>query len=111
MSETYTMIPSFILEALSECLQAGVVPSVCEGRGGNSHSVWYIKFTVRQERGGSYDKLHDFEVKVTSSYSQGFLDFTPFTGPSARFDGLGGGLRSMRECVEAAKADVAALPA
>lgn len=105
---TYTCIPAFILAALAECANAGLVPSVREGHGGNSHSTWFIKFTVRQERKGHYDKLHDFEVKVTSSYGQQFLEFTPFAGPGRRFDGLST-LRTMSECIRWAMADVAAL--
>lgn len=105
---TYTIIPAFIMGALSECAAAGLVPSIREGHGGNSHSSWFIKFTVRQERKGHFDKLHDFEVKVVSSYSQQFLEFTPFSGPGCRFDGLST-LRTMSECIRWALADVAAM--
>lgn len=105
---TYTMIPAFILKALSECISAGVVPRVREGAGGNSHSVWFIKFTVTQERKGHMNKLHDFEVKVTSSYSMKFLEFTPFSGPSPKFDGLSS-WPTMGECLAAAKTAVAAM--
>jgi hypothetical protein len=105
-SVPYTLVPAFILEALSECLSFGIEPSLRAGEGGNSHSVWFIKFTVRQENTGGFRKLHDFEVKVTRSYQQ-FLEFTPFSGPSPRFDGLLQ-WRSMRECIKAALDDVAA---
>ncbi len=101
MTETYTTLPAFIMSALAEVSAAGMVPSVRAGAGGNSHSVWFIKFTVRQQVEGRYDKLHDFVVKVTSSYSQQFLEFTPYSGPAECFDGLST-WRSMGECIRAA---------
>lgn len=97
------MIPAFILAALQQCLEAKVVPSIRAGQGGNSHSVWFISFTVFDGR-----KLHDFEVRVNSSYSQKFLDFLCFSGPG--FDGLIE-RRSMADCVALAKANVDALDA
>lgn len=97
------MIPAFILAALQQCLESKVVPSIRQGEGGNSHSVWFISFTVFDGR-----KLHDFEVKVTSSYSQQFLDFCCYSG--AGFDGLIE-RRTMADCVALAKANVAALAA
>ena len=105
----YTTIPSFILTALQQCAAAGVVPSVREGQGGNSHSVWFIKFAIRVDRDGHMSKYYYFEVKVTSSYSQQFLDFTPFSG-GKDFDGLTN-RRSMAECLMLAQANVEALSA
>lgn len=92
---SYVTIPRFILKALTECLDAGVVPSVRSGQGGNSHSVWLISFTVNHD-----GKLHEFTVRVTSSYSQQFIDFVCFCGPG--FDGLIT-LRSMADCVVRAR--------
>lgn len=94
------MIPKFIITALAQCLDAGVVPSIRHGQGGNSHTVWIVSFTLQEETG----KLHDFEVRVTSSYSQQFLDFLPFSGLG--FDGLQD-YRSMADCVELAKKNMA----
>lgn len=104
----YATTPAFIIRALSECIAAGVVPSICEGTGGNSHSTWFIKFAVRVDREGGMSQYHDFEVKATSSYGQKFLSFTPFSGPG--FDGLTE-LRSMADCVARAREYVAAIPA
>ncbi len=104
----YTTIPAFIVKALNESIEAGVVPSIRAGQGGNSHSVWFIKFSVRIDREGRMSKYHDFEVKVTSSYSQQFLDFTLFKGEG--FDGLTE-MRSMAACVARARANVEALAA
>jgi hypothetical protein len=102
----FTLIPAFIVQALTECLNAGVVPSIRAGQGGNSHSVWFIKFSVRVDREGHMSRYHDFEVMVTSSYSQKFLDFTLFKGQG--FDGLTE-MRSMASCIAQAKANVPAL--
>lgn len=102
----FTTTPAFIVKALSECIESGVVPSIRAGQGGNSHSTWFIKFSVRVDREGHMSKYHDFEVKVTSSYSQQFLDFDLFKGEG--FDGLVV-MRSMADCVNRAKANVAAL--
>lgn len=103
----YTITPDFIVNALLESTSAGVVTSVRAGQGGNSHSVWFIKFCVRVDRDGQLSKYHDFEVKVTLSY-QKFLDFTLYSGLG--FDGLTD-MRSMAECVARARANVAALAA
>lgn len=67
-------IPRFILAALGECLDAGLVPSIRQGTGGNSHSVWFISFNIYDGK-----KHHAFEIKTTSSYSQ-FLEFSCFDG-------------------------------
>lgn len=103
----YTITPAFIIRALGECIAADVVPSIREGQGGNNHSTWFIKFSVRVDRDGGMSQYHDFEVKVTSSY-QKFLEFTLFSGPG--FDGLTE-LRSMADCVARAREYVAAIPA
>jgi len=102
-TKTFTIIPRFILAALHDVADEKLVPSVREGEGGNSHSVWFIKFTISERRADAFDKLHDFVVKVTSSYSQQFLEFTPYSG--AGFDGTVS-LASMRQCIEAARAAV-----
>lgn len=102
----YTTIPAFIVKALSESIEGGVLPSIRAGQGGNSHSVWFIKFMIRVDRDGKMSKYHEFEVKVTSSYSQQFLDFTLFKGEG--FDGLTE-MRSMADCVARARANVEAL--
>lgn len=101
----YTITPVFIVVALSECIDADVVPSIRAGHGGNSHSVWFIKFRIWVDLEGYMSKYHDFEVKVTSSYSQKFLGFTLFKGEG--FDGLTE-MRSMADCVARAKSNVAA---
>jgi len=102
----FTTAPAFIVKALAECIEAGVVPSIREGLGGNSHSIWFVKFSVRVDREGCMSKYHSFTVKITSSYSQQFLDFTLFEGEG--FDGHTT-MRSMADCVARARANVEAL--
>lgn len=102
----YTTIPAFIVKALSESIEAGVTPSIRAGQGGNSHSVWFIKFSLRVDQDSQLSKYHDFEVKVTSSYSQQFLDFTLLKGEG--FDGLTE-KRSMADCVARARKNVEAI--
>lgn len=80
---SYTLIPQLILNALQVCLPAGLVPSVRSGQGGDSHSVWFVKFMVRKAHPGHYDKLHAFEVPVPSSYSQQFLNSPPSLVPAS----------------------------
>lgn len=56
------------------------MPSLRAGIGGNSHSTWFISFSILD---GS--KLLDFEIKITSSYGK-FLEMTAYSG--LKFDGL-----------------------
>lgn len=95
------MVPRFMVQALTECLDAGCVPSIREGEGGSSHSVWFVEFRLFDER-----KWREFTVLVTSSYSGKFLAFVPFAGPG--FDGLQE-YKSMAACVALAKVAVAGL--
>jgi hypothetical protein len=86
MSAEYTQIPKFIVDILEQCLDAGIVPSIRSGARGNSHSVWFIKFTQTRYNAKKYcGEVQTFEVKITSSYNK-FLDFTLFSGPG--FDGI-----------------------
>lgn len=94
----YVTIPKFILAALQQCIDAGCVPSIRKGQGGNSHSTWVIKFSVRVDHEDRMSEYHVFEVKVTSSYSQQFLEFV-FCAPHAD----GNNYLSMGDCVRAAK--------
>lgn len=102
----YVTIPKFILAALQQCLDAGCVPSIRAGQGGNSHSTWVIKFSVRVDHEGRMSEYHYFEVKVVSSYSQQVLEFY-FCGPHAD----GKNYLSMGDCVARARANVEALAA
>lgn len=68
------IIPKIILAALAECLEAGLVPSIRSGAGGNSHSIWVVSFSIL-----SGAKLHEFEVRIVSSYAS-FLEFSAHSG-------------------------------
>ena len=102
MSNAYTIIPAFIASAINDCIEAGVVPIIRSGEGGNSHSVWFIKFNIRVDAEGRMSKYHEFEVKITSSY-QRFLEFTLFSGEG--FDGMTQ-VRSMADCLTTARRNV-----
>ncbi len=54
------MVPRFIVQALTECLDAGVVPLIREGEGGNSNSVWFVEFRLFDER-----RWHEFVQRGT----------------------------------------------
>ena len=69
-------IPKFIHEALGQCLEAGTVPSIRDGQGGNSHSAWIIEFKLFDGK-----RYHSFQSNVVSSYGQQFLEFSPLSGP------------------------------
>lgn len=106
----YVMIPAFIVTALDQSVKAGVVPSIREGAGGNSHSTWLVKFSIYVDGdGGRMSKYHDFEVKITSSYSQKFLDFALYgdDAPSLAMAEF----KSMADCVGFARSYVARLTA
>lgn len=97
MTTQTVQIPRFILTALGECLDQGIVPSIRQGSGGNSHSVWFISFNIFDGK-----KHHAFEIKVTSSYSQ-FLEFSCFDGflENDYFPGT-----SLMRCINLAKKQV-----
>jgi hypothetical protein len=90
-------IPRVILAVLGECLDAGLVPSIRQGTGGNSHSVWFISFNIYDGK-----KHHLFEIKTTASYSK-FLEFYCFYGFKENdfFPGS-----TLKRCIDLAKKQV-----
>lgn len=80
MESKPVQIPNFIHTILGDFLNCEVVPKLRSGIGGNSHSTWFISFSILD---GS--KILDFEVKVTSSYGK-FLELTAYSG--LKFDGV-----------------------
>lgn len=80
MENKSVIVPKFIHEILGEFLNCDVVPRLRAGIGGNSHSTWFVSFSILD---GS--KILDFEVKITSSYGK-FLELTAYSGP--KFDGF-----------------------
>ena len=80
MENKSVIIPNFIHAILGEFLDWEVIPKIRYGIGGNSHSTWFISFSILD---GS--NLLNFEVKITSSYGQ-FLEMTAYSG--LKFDGF-----------------------
>ena len=103
------LIPKFILTQLQACMDAGVVPSIRQGEGGNSHSVWYIGFGLIDKRVQKYYGVStSFEVKITSSYSQQFLDIVGHDGPGfdgfIEFTSIGAAVAAARKTLEVVEA-------
>ena len=74
---SYTITPQFIIDTLQECLNAGIVPSIRQGKGGNSHTSWFVEFGLLAN-----GRVRSFYVKITSSYGLS-ADFCGFS-----FDGF-----------------------
>lgn len=99
MKSSDVLIPKVIFNLLGDVLNANLVPSIREGQGGPSHSVWVLSFQIADAQ----NNLHRFEVKLTSSYQQ-FLDLRP---KGLGFDGLTQ-FERMDAVIKAARENIAA---